>query len=306
MRDKRLIVVLVLAMVAGLIAAISVSRYLSKVEGGSQNIVVAKVKIPLSTKITIEQLTTAQLPREATPEGTFEAPEKLVGRVAMTDIAAREPLTTAKLAPEGSDGGLSAMIPDGYRAIAVKVDEIVGIAGLVMPGSWVDVVAVVDPSNDAASHGPTSKIVLQHIKVLATDQNIDKQNQDKGVLSVKAVTLMVTPEEAEKLALASTEGKLQLVMRNSVDKEDVPTVGTNKRSLLVNERLVLPPESNGSQAAAPTPKPVAKRRTPILLKVTAPEAGDPKAAKTEQPQPTPPRNSVEVIQGMKRQTIDLP
>jgi pilus assembly protein CpaB len=156
------------------------------------------------------------------------------------------------------------------------------------------------------NQGPTSKIVLQHIKVLATDQNIDKQNPDKGVLSVKAVTLMVTPEEAEKLALASTEGKLQLVMRNSIDKGDVQTAGTNKRSLLDNDPLVLAPEANATPVPTktPSPKPAAPRRktTSSPNAATAPAA----APKIEQPQPTPVRNSVEVFQGMKRETIALP
>lgn len=306
MRDKRLIIVLGLALVFGLIAAISVSRYMAKVEGVSKSVVVAKVDIPLSSRITVEQLASVQLPQSATPEGAFASIDKVVGRVAVTNIAAREPLTESKLAPEGSAAGLSAVIPDGYRAITVKVDEVVGIAGFVAPGSYVDVVAVVDPNDSNSKTGPTSKIVLQHIKVLATDQNIDKQNQEKGILSVKAVTLQVMPEEAEKLVLASTEGKLQLVMRNSIDKEDVQTAGTDKNRLLVNTPMVLAPEPSATPEASaqPAAKPAATRRRAVSpAKVSTTEASGPK---TEKPQPTPPRNSVEVFQGMKRQTIDLP
>src|SRR5262245_57141075 len=169
MRDKRLFVVLDLALVFGLIAAISVSRYMAKVEGVSKSVVVAKVDIPLSSKITVEQLASVQLPQGATPDGAFTSIDKVVGRVAVTNVSAREPLTESKLAPEGSAAGLSAVIPDGYRAVTVKVDEVVGIAGFVAPGSYVDVVAVVDPNDSTSKTGPTSKIVLQHIKVLATD-----------------------------------------------------------------------------------------------------------------------------------------
>ena len=108
------------------------------------------------------------------------------------------------------------MIPEGYRAMTVKVDDVVGISGFIMPGTLVDVVVTITP--DDRSSDPISKIVLQNIKVLASGQNIDKPKNDREVeRSIRAVTLQVTPEQAEKLALASSEGKLQLVMRNSVD-----------------------------------------------------------------------------------------
>ena len=99
--------------------------------------------------------------------------------------------------------------------MTVKVDDVVGISGFIMPGSFVDVVVTIDPREGGGMQDPISKIVLQNIKVLANGQNIDKPENEREANSVKAVTLQVTPEQAEKLALAATEGKLQLVMRNS-------------------------------------------------------------------------------------------
>lgn len=327
MRDKRLIIVIACAVAFGLVAAILAGRYLSNVEGRSNKIVVAKVTIPLSSMITAEQLAVQQLPREATPDGAFTAPDKLIGRVTLTNIGAREPLTELKLAPAGSEAGLTAMIAEGFRAITVKVDEVVGIAGLVQPGAWVDVVAVVSPQEQAAGQGPTSKIVLQHIRVLATDQNIDKDKKEGKVLSVKAVTLQVAPEQAEKLALAQAEGKLQLVLRNSVDKDDVQTPGANKRSLLTGERVVPVPEPEIAASAAANP--LVKNRRPKAMSAAPARRSPPPivlpsmyekppraessrsgtAGRTEpsdKSKPAPARNAVEVFDGGKRRTIELP
>ena len=163
-----------------------------------------------------------QFSKESTPDGVFESVEKLIGRVAVVNIAPREPITESRLAPAGTAGGLSAVIPEGYRAMTVKVDDVVGISGFIMPGTLVDVVVVITP-NDTSSQDPISKIVLQSIKVLANGQNIDKPESERQANSVKAVTPLVTPEQAEKLALASSEGKLQLVMRNSIDEGDEQT-----------------------------------------------------------------------------------
>src|SRR6266581_7320738 len=166
-----------------------------------------------------------QFPKESTPDGTFDTVAKLTVRVAITNIAPREPVTESRLAPEGTAGGLSAVIPEGYRAMTVKVDDVVGVSGFIMPGSLVDVVVVIVPAEKALTQDPISKIVLQNIKVLANGQNIDHPKDEREANTVRAVTLQVTPEQAEKLALASTEGKLQLVMRNAVDQEDTKTNG---------------------------------------------------------------------------------
>ncbi|MGB8507404.1 MAG: Flp pilus assembly protein CpaB, partial [Pyrinomonadaceae bacterium] len=268
MRNKRMLVVLGGATVFGLIAAIAVSRYLSNAQAYGKNlngIVVAKVDIPLGTKIEASHLTSVQFPSDATPDGAFDSPEKLVGRVAVVNVAAREPVTDFKLAPEGSAAGLSAVIPEGYRAMTVKVDDIVGISGFVRPGALVDIVVVIQPQEGSiGGQGPVSKIVLQNIKVLASGQKIDQPKDDREAESVKAVTLQVLPEQAEKLALAATEGKLQLVMRNSVDQGDEQTQGVDKRILLGGERALPVPEPGSIKSEQPRQQSVAPAPAPLF------------------------------------------
>ncbi|HEY6121864.1 MAG TPA: Flp pilus assembly protein CpaB [Pyrinomonadaceae bacterium] len=299
MRNKRFFVVLAGALLFGLLAAVTVSRYLSSAQAYSKDlrqVAVAKVAIPIGSKIIAEQVMVVPFPKESTPDGSFETAEKLAGRVAVTNIAAREPITEARLAPEGTAGGLSAVIPEGYRAMTVKVDDVVGISGFIMPGTLVDVVVVIDPG-DRGSQDPISKIVLQNIKVLANGQNIDKPESSREANSVKAVTLQVTPEQAEKLALASTEGKLQLVMRNSIDQGDEQTKGVDKRGLLNGERATPAPEPGSLKSEQPKadPKPVRRLRAQAESKPT-----------TAAPATPAPRASVEMIEGAKKRSVDFP
>src|SRR6185295_3960719 len=297
MRNKRLIIALLAAITFGLIAAVSVKQYLLSAQTKStfNDVVVAKVDIPVGSRIIPEQLAVAQFPAEVTPEGAISRiDEQLVGRVVVQSISPRDPLTEAKLAPIGAAGGLSSMIPEGYRAMTVAVNDVVGVSGFIMPGTLVDIVVVITPPKGSGNEEMISKIVLQNIKVLANGQNIDKPKNDREVeRTIKAVTLQVTPEQAEKLALASSEGKLQLVMRNSVDQADEQTSGANKRSLLNGERATLVPDPgiNGTttapKAAPSSPRRIAPR--PVAKETTAPKAATPPA----------PRPTIEVIKGAK-------
>jgi pilus assembly protein CpaB len=303
MRNKRFFFVLAGALVFGLLAAVSVSRYLSSAQAYTRNlnrVAVAKVAIPLGTKITAEQITLAQFPGESTPDGTFDSVEKLTGRVAITNISPREPITDSRLAPEGTAGGLSAVIPEGYRAMTVKVDDVVGISGFIMPGTLVDIVVVIDPAEHAGMQNPISKIVLQNIKVLANGQNIDKPDNQREANSVKAVTLQVTPEQAEKLALASSEGKLQLVMRNSGDQGDEKTPGVNKRELLGGDRAMPLPEPGSLKSEQPKPAAKAAPQKPRIQATPKP------APVLSAPPPQAPRASIEMIEGAKRRNVDFP
>jgi pilus assembly protein CpaB len=305
MRNKRFVIVLGGAIVFGLVAAMSVSKYLSSAHAYANNlasVVVAKVAINPGEKIIAEQLETVQFPRGATPDGVFESPDKLVGRVAVVSVAAREPITDFKLAPEGSTGGLSAMIPEGYRAMTVKVDDVVGVSGFIMPGALVDVVVVINPAENT-QQDPISKIVLQNIKVLANGQNMDKPKSEREPESVKAVTLQVTPEQAEKLALAATEGKLQLVMRNAVDQGDEQTEGVNKRRLLGGEHAAPVPDPGTMKSEQPK----SSQPVPHHVAHAAPVKEEKPAAQTAAPQPPPaPKHSVEVIEGAKKRSVDFP
>lgn len=186
--------------------------------------------------------------------------------------------------------------------MTVKVDEVVGVSGFIMPGTLVDVVVVITPPKGSGQEDVISKIVLQNIKVLASGQNIDKPKDSREVeRSVRAVTMQVTPEQAEKLALASSEGKLQLVMRNSVDQADEQTSGANKRTLLTGERAMIAPEA-GSKNNEPKPAPTSN----IRRSVPRPVIRDTNPPATSKAAPAPPRPSVEVIEGAKKKTVDFP
>jgi len=304
MRNKRLIIALLAAVTFGLIAAVSVKQYLLSAQtfNRTNDVVVAKVEIPVGSRIIAEQLTIAQFPADVTPEGAISViDDKLVGRVVVTAISPRDPLTESKLAPVGAIGGLSSVIPEGYRAMTVKVDDVVGVSGFIMPGTLVDIVVVIQPPKGSNNEEMISKIVLQNIKVLASGQNIDKPKNDREVeRSVRAVTLQVTPEQAEKLALASSEGKLQLVMRNSGDQADEQTSGANKRSLLSGERAMIAPEAGiSANSSAPKAAPTSRRTAPrpVVRETNA----TPKAAT-----PAPERPTVDVYKGAKKETVDFP
>ena len=304
MRNKRLIIALLAAVTFGLIAAVSVKRYLLSAQtfNRTNDVVVAKVDIPVGSRIIPEQLLVAQFPADVTPEGAIsKIDDQIVGRVVVASLSPRDPVTEVKLAPIGAAGGLSSVIPEGYRAMTVKVDDVVGVSGFILPGTLVDVVVVITPPEGNGGE-KISKIVLQNIKVLANGQNIDKPKNDREVdRSVRAVTLQVTPEQTEKLALASSEGRLQLVMRNSVDQADEQTTGANKRTLLLGERAMLTPAPGISSTVA-TAKPA-----PSSVRRIAPRAAavkEPAAVKVAPPPVQ--RPSVEVIEGAKKKTVDFP
>jgi pilus assembly protein CpaB len=302
MRNKRLIIAVFAAVAFGLIAAVSVSRYLANAQEYTRNlsnVVIAKTDIEIGSRIIAEQLTVAQFPRSVAPDGTYsKVDERLIGRIAVQKISAREPITESRLAPEGSAAGLSAIIPEGYRAMNVRVDDVVGISGFIMPGTLVDIVVVIEPPENTQNRERISKIVLQNIKVLANGANLDKPKNEKEAERVRTVTLQVTPDQAEKLALASSEGRLQLVMRNSIDQGDEVTPGANKRTLLLGERAYPVPEPGFGKETTTTPRTTTVRRVRPRPETTV-----------STPKPAPPpveRPSIEVIEGAKKRNVDFP
>lgn len=300
------------AVISGLVAAVSVSRYLADLRGAGNlnNVVIAKSEIPAGEKIVAEQLTTVRLPRSAMPEGAYDSHEKVIGRVATERIAPRELVTRFRLAPEGAAAGLSALIPEGYRAMTVKVDDEVEIAGFLAAGRLVDVLAVINPPHDGSSQNPISKIILQNIKVLAGGQKPDQPRSGREP-GAKSVTLLVTPEQAEKLVLSSVDGKLKLALRNSVDQGDERTPGANKSTLLGGSQalsgLATSPASSlaagspGDERRDGTPRQSRNRARPVMASVAEPATG---AA----PEPTPPpaRRSMVIYEGMKKRDIVFP
>jgi pilus assembly protein CpaB len=309
MRNKRLIIALLAAIIFGLIAAMSVKQYLANSQEYTRNltnVVVAKVDIPLGSRLIPEQLEIAQFPANVAPPGAMSTiDDKLIGRVVLVAMQPKEPITETRLAPVGAAGGLSSVIPEGYRAMTVKVDEVVGVSGFILPGTLVDVVVTITPPKGSGQEERISKIVLQNIKVLASGQNIDKPKDGRELdRGVRAVTLQVTPEQAEKLALAGSEGTLQLVMRNSIDQADEQTHGANKTTLLSGDRALIAPEAGSKEPARPAPvsSHSTRRFTTARPAVRDSNSASAKVAK----EPAPPRPSIEVIEGAKKKTVDFP
>lgn len=210
-------------------------------------VVVAAKNIPPAVALSREQLKVHKWPSDLPLPGKFARLEELEGRVTAVSLSAGEPVLENKLAPKGVIPGLTALLPQEKRAMTVKVDEASGVAGFLNPDNRVDVVVTVDKGD--FNKDPISKVVLQNLRVLGTGQRIEKSLGEKPQV-VPTVTLEVTPEEGERLALAVREGAISLVLRNQQDEQVVQTGGVRTSVLLSSA-----PESVGKVAAQITPSP---------------------------------------------------
>ena len=234
MKNPRAIAMLVLSVVIGLVATVVASGWVAQQgRAASNKVVVAAVDIDLGSKLNPQQLKTVDWPSGSLPNGAITDPQTLQDRVVKTSVMRGEPILDAKLAPIGSSGGLSAVIPEGKRAITVRVNDVIGVAGFALPGNYVDIVVNTQLDNEGHGDKQISKIVLQHILVLAVAQEANRDETKPKV--VNAVTLEVTPEQAEKLDLARSVGTLSLVLRNQVDKQGAETSGIMKRQLFATD-----------------------------------------------------------------------
>lgn len=260
MKNKRALAVMAVAILFGLAAVVLASRWLLQQPiNGAGRIVVAAADINLGQRLAPEMLKLIDWPADSVPRGAFFDPQKLSGRVLKSSVLVGEPVSEAKLAPSGTLGGLSALIAGGKRAITVRVNDVVGVAGFALPGNYVDIIVSMQkdaaPSTIVQREQNISKIVLERILVLAVAQEVNRDETKPKV--VNAVTLEVTPEQAEKLDLARSVGTLSLVLRNQVDPDPVRTSGATKLTLL--------PED--APKPAPKPAPVAPRPAPQAQKV---------------------------------------
>jgi pilus assembly protein CpaB len=190
---------------------------------------IAKTDLSAGEEIRDLAIESIDWPRDLLPPGAFADEATPVGRVPRRGIAIGEPILESSLLPEGTLGGLSPIISDGMRAVAVQVDEVVGIAGFVKPGSHVDVLATI---RDRRSSGTTfAKVILQDVKVLAIDQSLEEKSTSVEPKLVSVVTLEVSPNSAQKLAFAAHEGQLQLALRNPNDTKSVKTSAVSAGSL---------------------------------------------------------------------------
>jgi pilus assembly protein CpaB len=219
----------------------------------TQAVVVAAVDIPWGTSITAGMLKSTPFLKESLAPGYFADPAHVVGRTIVQPVKVGEPIFESKLAPTTvAAGGVAALVTPKKRAMGVKVDKVVGVSGFIHPGNRVDVLVTISKA-DRANH-PETKIVLENILVLATGTDLEKAGKQEKPAQVDVITLEVTPEEGEKLALAATEGKLQLALRNFADNSSVDTRGITIPSLLSKSAA---PEKPAKQPAvrksAPAP-----------------------------------------------------
>jgi pilus assembly protein CpaB len=192
-----------------------------------------------------------------------------VGRGVTTKIFQNEPIVLARLAPEGAGAGLASTIPLGSRAVAVRVDEIVGLAGFVVPGQRVDVLISGTPPNGGATTGTLEKTLLQNVQVLSAGQSLEKDPAGKPI-SVTVVNLLVKPEDAELLILATSQTRVQLVLRNPTDNVEVKTPGTSVAHLFLGVKGPVVPDIVERRPRAVKPAvvvPVVKEAPPVTVEV---------------------------------------
>ena len=279
MNRVRIFTVFLIALVAGGGLAYGTYDYLQNVPVKTvtvptRRVVIANADLSLGSELRPDDLKAVDYPVGSVPEGAFDDPAKLLGRGLIASVVRHEPILPGKLASKEAGSGLPPIIPTGKRAMSVRVNEVIGVAGYVLPGTHVDVVATHNPTNRAEDM--TSKVVLSNVEVLTAGTRLEHDSKDGKPVQVTVVTLVVTPDQAERLTLASTEGKIQLALRNPLDLESPETAGVRPGMLM------------GSVRQRPAPV-TARRGSPA-----------PSAPVYTQPAPT-----VEIIRGDKRTHVTV-
>jgi len=277
----------IFALVAGLGSALLIARYLDKRGGGGNTVavsgvVVAAMDLPLAAKLKIEDLKVIEWPAEHIPPGAMSDPKELVGRVLISRVLGMQPLLPGMLAAKNAGSGLAALIPPNMRAIAVKVDDVVGVAGFIHADDRVDVIVTLRPSY--AGSESTTKVFLQNIKVLAVGQEVD--NGDKTRLHATpatVATLLVSPQDAERLVLAQNEGRIMLTLRSWTDSLPVDTNGASASGLVGGPPVA---QKEASPGGAPTHQ--AGRRG---------KGGRPPPPPTLTAEAPAPKDTVEILRG---------
>jgi pilus assembly protein CpaB len=287
MKNTRALVMIGISFIVALGAVYLAKRWVDE-QGqlGTTKIAVAATDIEIGTRLTAMMIRMADWPSASVPANAVPEEAKLVDRVVKVSVQRGEPILETKLAPEGTKGGLSAVVAEGKRAMTVRVNDVIGVAGFALPGNYVDIIVNTQEEGKgqaAATDKSISKIVLEHILVLAVAQEAGRDDTKPKV--VTAVTLEVTPKEAEILDLGRSVGTLSLVLRNQVDPKLGDTAGANKTLLLTGVRETVPAPK--SDATAPTPTPTA----------TAKSAPAPRK-KIASAAPPPPRKCAKVITGV--------
>jgi pilus assembly protein CpaB len=262
------------AVLTGLGATLMVARVIKRNRPNAEavdtlSVAVANSNLPMGTTIADSHLRLVKVPKAMAPKGSFTKVEELVGRVVKETIIEGEPVVVGRLSSKEAGAGLTAIIPEDMRAMAVKVNEVIGVAGFIHPNDRVDVIAVMaaDPSSQNPQDKlPRAKVILQNIQVLATGQEMVDENKGQKAKPVTVVTLLVLPEDAERLALAAEEGSIRLAMRNPVDQFEVETAGIIPPQLMTQTARLAAADGSGravrrvtrrDEPAAPAEDPVA-------------------------------------------------
>jgi pilus assembly protein CpaB len=274
MNRTRLLLIGFVALALGAIVSFTVYRALQTRAGGDQppgvDVVVAANDVPVGAKIDDRDVKVVRFPAADLPPNCFHLKSSVVGRGAVLPIAKGEFFLPNKLAGENAGSGMPSLIPPGMRAVSVRVNEVIGVAGFVVPGTRVDVLLTGNPTNAADQRTTT---VLENVAVIATGQKLERNTAGEPQLT-PVITLLVSPDDAQKLTLATTEGKIQLSLRNPLDTKQQELASVSTGSLY-----------KGVPAAAPAAS-------------TRPQATKHKTVQTLPPTP-PQAYSVQVIKGTK-------
>jgi len=303
--NKRLIFVMLFALVVSAAASLILYRMIStqvanNAKASTVRLLVAAHTLDIGALVKDGDVKMADW-GGAIPPGAITKPEDAVGRGIIQPIYEGEPILESRVAAKGAGAGLAATIPPGMRAVAVRVNDIVGVAGFVIPGSHVDLLIAGTPPKGNGGLGTLTKTLMQNVEVLSAGQNIQKDAEGKPV-SVGVVNMLVTPSQAEVLALASNETRIQLILRNPLDKDTTNTSGTAIAYLF---------EGNNGEPPKGAPKaaPEASTKGPAVPRAAArPKAATPPpppmVMAPVQPPPMPPKEvvpiTVEVIHGSSR------
>ena len=274
--NKRFVGVLIFAFVVALAVSTVFYRLLVH-QSETTKAAATTVRIALATRdlevgriLREDDIRIADWP-SAVPAGATASSQDLLGRGVTTAIYARDPVIESRLAPKGAGGGLAAMIPQGMRAVAIRVNEVVGVAGFVVAGMHVDILISGNSPGGNGNLGTLTKTMLQNIEVLSAGQDFKKDAEGKPIM-VQVVNLLVTPEQAEQLSLASNQTSIQLILRNPLDHQTTQTPGAAMAQLFTGGKLRVPQAGDNEPVRPrPAPKPVVqappKKEAPFVMEL---------------------------------------
>ncbi|MGH7525150.1 MAG: Flp pilus assembly protein CpaB [Gemmatimonadales bacterium] len=255
-RRTRPLLLLLLALSSGGVAALMALRYLRQqtplmaVEPPSAKVVVATRTLALGAIVGERDVKLVNWAGAVVPGGFYATPEEVIGRGLLVPLQENEPVLAGKLAPKGAGGGLPVIIEEGMRAFSVAVDQVIGVSGFVTPSTRVDVLLTLIGTPNLRE--PATKLIMQNVRTLAAGHSI-QQDKDGKPQEVPVVTLLVTPEQAETLALAASQGRIQLALRNTMDTANVQTSGTRVSALMSPPSGRSPRRAAAVRASVPEP-----------------------------------------------------